>query len=710
MKIAYIDHSYHRKTLSTRDVLYAPLMQRGHVVDYHWDESWRGGGRVLFENVKQYDAIVNFQSFAYSNARRPFSQLHSNITYIPMLDQFGFFYGDYVGMQFNLSTTFNLWKGTKILAFSQTIENVSKSFGIATQFIRYYQPPNPDFLASQKGLHGFFWLRHPEQVSWPTVRSLIGDTHFASLHIHLASDPGTSSSVLPTEEEVKKYNITTSDWFDNKADFDNILDKANVFFAPRAAEGIGQSFLEAFVRGQCVVAPDEPTMNEYILHNHNGILYNYKNPTPVDFSHAFDYGLAGKAAAAAGYERWTTKIDDMIDFILTPHRKFYAQGYCETLENIVAVAPAEHQIAEISLPASDTPLKLLTCDGVSWEAVTWAYRLLYDREPENIDAILYHASSASAVEMVQNILNSEEYKARMMIAHDDSQCQFAAGGVQAINDEFCLEYTSFSSEISEYHFNIIKKLHEDYPFHGKKILDLGGSNIPAELMFKLGAKQFVCVDPVSKWNSFHGQDGAIKHCQGKDVIKNFEIQYACKNKSTFIIDENIEDVDFSCIHDYFDIIFSVSTFEHMSDIKIALNVVYTILKKDGVFFAEYQPIYSCRTGHHVYLSSELNFNNMRELDYIHLLKDEAGVRTYVETLQLTENERTQIIHSMFHSKIINRKMFNEHILEICNSNFNNYIIKYPFVSQVDDDILSCVRNKYGDMRYDVHGISLICIK
>jgi glycosyltransferase involved in cell wall biosynthesis len=53
---------------------------------------------------------------------------------------------------------------------------------------------------------------------------------------------------------------------------------ANVFLAPRAAEGIGLTFLEAMARGGAVIAYDAPTMNEYIRNGDNGILLK---PEPV---------------------------------------------------------------------------------------------------------------------------------------------------------------------------------------------------------------------------------------------------------------------------------------------------------------------------------------------------------------------------------------------------------------------------------------------
>lgn len=46
------------------------------------------------------------------------------------------------------------------------------------------------------------------------------------------------------------------------------------YIAPRVFEGIGMSFLEAMAMGRCVIALNNPTMNEYIIDGVTGILYN----------------------------------------------------------------------------------------------------------------------------------------------------------------------------------------------------------------------------------------------------------------------------------------------------------------------------------------------------------------------------------------------------------------------------------------------------
>ncbi|VWX60513.1 conserved hypothetical protein [Burkholderiales bacterium 8X] len=326
-RIAYVDHSFHRTTRSN-EFLPEVLRRHGHVVDNFWDEAWSGGAPVDWRQVAHYDVVMMFQSFCRPEA--PYFRLgHPNVVYIPMLDQFGL----WMGPMSNLAAFFEVFQGSKVLSFSNALHCLVTGLGISSHFARYYPagaalPGIADMPAQrQDGLHGFFWLRRELQLPWRLVRRLIENTRFESFHLHLATDPGTPPPELPSAEDIARFNITTSTWFEDKADFDAVLARANVYFAPRPGEGIGQSFLEAMIRGQCVVAPDQGTMNEYILPGVNGLLYDLDHPRPLDFSSAIRMGTQARLGALAGRTRWEQAEDELVRFILTPSADLYAGRY-----------------------------------------------------------------------------------------------------------------------------------------------------------------------------------------------------------------------------------------------------------------------------------------------------------------------------------------------------------------------------------------------
>jgi hypothetical protein len=316
-RIAYVDHSYHRKTRST---MFLPdmLTRRGHQVDIYWDEAWIGGESVPWKSVAEHDVVIMFQSYCPHEGRN-FRSLHPNVVYIPMFDQFGFPRRS----ASNLSAFWEPFQGSKVLSFSTSVHALATGFGIISHFVRYHPDVPPAVPRASEELHGFFWLRRERELGWDVVRRLIGETRFDSFHLHVVGDPGFPPVQQPPPDDVAAHNITTSTWFERRSDFDEVVCRANVYFAPRLAEGIGQTFLEAMGRGQCVVAADGPTMNEYIVHGVNGLLYDPRSPAPVDFSDVARLGEDARRGVIAGRMRWEKAEKALVEFILTPSPALY---------------------------------------------------------------------------------------------------------------------------------------------------------------------------------------------------------------------------------------------------------------------------------------------------------------------------------------------------------------------------------------------------
>lgn len=324
MKIAYIDHSYHAKT-GSNVFLVDLLRSRGHTVTLFWDESWRGGDAISFDAVNEYDVIIMFQSQCFTRSSC-YSKLHKNVVYIPMLDQFPL----YNTQPYDLHYVLKKFRRCKVVSFSVGLHCAMMAHGLKSFPVKYYPTPVKLDCAQRNGLRAFFWIRREDMISWPMIRCLMGDTVFENVHLHIAPDPSSPPITLPSDEEKEKYNITTSNWFETKEDFLCVMQQANVFFASRMMEGIGQSFLEAMGRGQCVVAPDCGTMNEYIVHGVNGLLYNPNDIAALDFSNISVLGRNAHASVRAGHLRWEESKNKLINFILTQNSEFYSKKWFTT--------------------------------------------------------------------------------------------------------------------------------------------------------------------------------------------------------------------------------------------------------------------------------------------------------------------------------------------------------------------------------------------
>ncbi|WP_218510123.1 glycosyltransferase family 4 protein [Variovorax sp. dw_308] len=363
-RIAYVDHSYHRTTRSThflRDI----LRRHGQEVQDFWDEAWQGGPSVEWASVRHHDVIIMFQSYCPLPGGEAFRLLHPNVVFIPMLDNFAISRGPV----FNLTGFWAPFQGSKVLNFSSTLHGLTTSYGVASHWARFYQPAEPVAPSPPaRGLHGFFWLRCEDQINWALLRQLIGGSRFDSFHLHLAGDPGAPEPRLPPAADMARHRITTSTWFEDRRELTALVERANVYFAPRLEEGIGQSFLEAMARGKCVVAPNQGTMNEYILHGVNGLLYEHHNPRPLDFSRVKRLGRCARDSVVAGHAQWLAAEDGIVDFILTPSERFYVGKYQHVFAAPAATNPSAPVLAAETL-------------GSSLRALTGRYALLRATRP-----------------------------------------------------------------------------------------------------------------------------------------------------------------------------------------------------------------------------------------------------------------------------------------------------------------------------------------
>ena len=329
MKIAYCDHSYHQKTRST---LFLPelLLKTGHSVEFFWDSGWEGGTHVRFHQLEGFDAIVIFQAIPHG-LPDCVAKHHPNVTLIPMLDQFGIAKGPL----FDLRRLWSPFHGSKVLSFSKAVHAIATSNGIASMHCQY-MPPTVDAGINVHGhlgtdhLRVFFWARRPSEVSVDTVGKLLCD-HQANmtLHVHLSADPG---EVETSEEDVRSsfpdcQSLTVSHWLESKDEIMQIIKSCDVYIAPRLEEGIGQSFLEALSAGLCVVAPNNGTMNEYLVDGVNGLLYDPASIKPLQLA---DIGMIRQNALRTAEKllnNWETDQSRVLRFIEKPSSTCYDEQH-----------------------------------------------------------------------------------------------------------------------------------------------------------------------------------------------------------------------------------------------------------------------------------------------------------------------------------------------------------------------------------------------
>jgi FkbM family methyltransferase len=288
-KVVYIGHSYHIKTKSTAFLI--DYLKEFYQVEVIKDESWRGEGEEypdLSHIDGSYLAVIFFQNLPLDiNVIKNID--NKNIIFFPMYDAVGgWSYPDW-----------RKFRNLKIINFSRTLHEKLLKWGLESYHVQYF--PKPQKFYPGKAGEAFFWQR-VANINVNTISDLLGQENVC-LHVHRATDPG-QKYIAPTNEQMKQFKMTFSDWFEKREEmWDLIMHKA-IYVAPRVYEGIGLSFLEAMAMGKAVIAVDNPTMNEYIINNKTGYLFDLSNPKAIDFSQINNIQKNTYKYMVTGHKKW----------------------------------------------------------------------------------------------------------------------------------------------------------------------------------------------------------------------------------------------------------------------------------------------------------------------------------------------------------------------------------------------------------------------
>jgi glycosyltransferase involved in cell wall biosynthesis len=309
-KIAFVDYSFHKKTRSSD--FFKKILLDKFEIDNLWDDHWVGGKAVRVDVLNRYQSIVFWQSISgYADLKK----LKSKLIWLPMYDS------ENVSPYILDSVFYDKLLATlplRVICFSKKLFNWFSHLGLNCILIRYY--PNPKEFPGIKNFENkriFFWDRG--DITFEEVKNIIGSQEIKQLILKIDYDPNRTDR-LPSKEEIKKYKIKIIQGHLPKNKYENLLAQTNIFIAPRRREGIGMSFLEAFAQGQCVIANNDSTMNEYIESGVNGLLISDWTKE-VDLSQFEKIAKKARNDCFIGYKQWEEDQKIIFEFISLPKTK-----------------------------------------------------------------------------------------------------------------------------------------------------------------------------------------------------------------------------------------------------------------------------------------------------------------------------------------------------------------------------------------------------
>ena len=321
MKICFVGHTFHERTGSTR-FIQSILAEMGTVTVLHSspDDPRLADDAVVLEYLNNdYDLWVFLQT-EYVAARLVALGLR-NAVIIPMYD----------GVWNHPDDYWRQFVNCRFATFSRTLHARLQRLDLRSASFEYWPEPVAPVARdmAQDTWSAFFWERKPlEAPNARTVAKQCRSLKIGRLHVHAAPDfahEAASSHSYRRRESLEGVALTTSDWFEHRADYEAVSGAPLFHFAPRLREGIGMTMLEAMARGQIVIAPDRPTTNEYIGHRASGILYDPERPLALpelSESEAASISAAALSRVAFGHRAWTQDRERFVSFLQDDGRRW----------------------------------------------------------------------------------------------------------------------------------------------------------------------------------------------------------------------------------------------------------------------------------------------------------------------------------------------------------------------------------------------------
>ncbi len=338
MKVAIVDHSFHRRTASS--AFFIELLEECFSVSVFYDESWKTGKVDPDLPLKLLDG--GFDKFVFYQVFWPaelFQHLgFRKVLFVPMYDD----------VRKRSDEWWSGYRGNSFISFSRALDKPLKDLGSEVLPVQYFPSLQEVEHENGEALVGFFWQRSRE-LSWKTVLEVAGGNDWDRFHLHYAPDPGFPGPRKPSRTVQKKHSIRVSEWFEKAEDFRKVMSSANVYFAPRLFEGIGMGFLEAMSSGQCVVAPNTATHNEYIVHGQNGLLYDPESPSPVSLEGFRQMGEAARESCRAGFEHWKHQRNEIQEFVKVTEQHIER----DKMKNFLESTPSSNHVWRTRAPLGE---------------------------------------------------------------------------------------------------------------------------------------------------------------------------------------------------------------------------------------------------------------------------------------------------------------------------------------------------------------------
>jgi SAM-dependent methyltransferase len=271
------------------------------------------------------------------------------------------------------------------------------------------------------------------------------------------------------------------------------------------------------------------------------------------------------------------------------------------------------------------------------------------------------------------------------------------------------EYLQQKHALHAYHFQALDALLAETTLAGKRVLEVGGSNMPRELILEdLRADRWVSVDMVDMHHYAVAQQ--VEHYRREPIYPLAEAQRRLSSDVYTIFNGAAENID-APFFGQSDLVVSITAFEHVARLATVLRKCYYALRPGGMLFSYFGPLYSCRVGHHCWVAPDLNFNNPGELpDFCHLLMKPSELLEFLLKRYPVETAE-EAVHQIYYSDRVTRNMYEDYQQYVSQSPFEQSECRPYGLEFVDGSTQWYLENaRPGYKQFGAYGMTVVAHK
>ena len=236
-------------------------------------------------------------------------------------------------------------------------------------------------------------------------------------------------------------------------------------------------------------------------------------------------------------------------------------------------------------------------------------------------------------------------------------------------------------------------------FNDKRVLEIGGA-LPPQYSFEwLKCCHWTSVE----YHSYDDNQGSNAEAD-KRSVEFREYHYTDCGWKKFYQDWRFHSSP------KFDVIYSISAFEHIDNLGSCIDACYEMLAEGGILYTYFTPIWSAQNGSHGFHPPELNDLGMHS----HLLFDFVSLQKILQSKGCDVFYSRNCAERLYRSPQINRYTYEEFISLFNSTAFRKKKI-YPINLQLFSDLyqpekLSIISHFYPSMMHSCNGFELVMLK